>query len=377
MMKWIERQRNITDFTLSSIWRRKGKNTILVIVYTGVIFLLASVILFTGSLKKEAMHVLQDSPDLIVQRMMGGRHDIVPVDYINSIRKITGVTKAQSRLWGYYYDPVVGANYTVMAPADPAVDPGQMMIGEGVARTRQSAAGDALEFRTFDGKIMSLTVKETLSSESELVSSDLALISEADFRKLFGMPKGFATDIAVWVKNPKERSTIALKVAGLFPETRQILKEEILRTYDAVFDWRGGMMIVILTSALLSFLILAWDKASGLGPEEKKEIGILKAIGWETSDILLMKFWEGMIISLCSLLAGLLLAYAHVFFASAFIFESALKGWSVLYPRFTLTPDINPFELSVLVFLSVIPYTVMTIVPAWRAATIDPDVMMR
>jgi ABC-type lipoprotein release transport system permease subunit len=36
--------------------------------------------------------------------------------------------------------------------------------------------------------------------------------------------------------------------------------------------------------------------------EEKREIGILKAIGWETSDIIRMKFWEGLVVSLSSFL---------------------------------------------------------------------------
>lgn len=377
MNKWIERQRHITDFTLSSLWRRKGKNAILVIVYTAVIFLLASVIFFTSSLKKEAAFVLQDSPELIVQRMMGGRHDVIPVVYVEKIRQITGITAATPRLWGYYYDPIVGANYTVMVPADATVASGRVVVGAGVSRMLKVWEGDSMEFRASDGKLLSFVIAKTLAAESELVSADLILMSETDFRHLFGMPEGFATDIAVWVKNPKERPTAALKVARIFPDTRQILKEEILRTYEAAFDWRSGMMIVILTSSLFAFLILAWDKASGLGPEEKKEIGILKAIGWETSDVLLMKFWEGIAVSLSALLTGVLLAYAHVYFASAFIFETALKGWSVLYPRFTLTPDIHPFELAVVFFLTVVPYTVMTIVPAWRAATVDPDSMMR
>ena len=33
--------------------------------------------------------------------------------------------------------------------------------------------------------------------------------------------------------------------------------------------------------------------------------------------------------------------------------------------------------LAILFFFTVIPYTVATIIPAWRAATIDPDVVMR
>lgn len=377
MNKWLERQRHITDFTLSSLWRRKGKNALLVLVYIGVIFLLASVILFTNSLKYEARQVLQDAPDLIVQRMMGGRQDVIPIQYAEKIKTITGVAAAMPRLWGYYYDPVTGANYTVMVPADAPPEAGRIDVGAGVSRVLKAWEDDSIEFRNSAGGLMSLTIARTLAPETELVSADLILMSEKDFRSLFGMPAGVATDIAVRVTNPKERSTAAVKVAGLFPETRQILKEEILRTYEAAFDWRSGMMIVILTASLLAFLILAWDKASGLGPEERREIGILKAIGWETSDIILMKFWEGLIISLSALLAGFVLAYAHVYFASAFIFESALKGWSVLYPRFNLTPAVDPYALVVVFFLTVVPYTVMTIVPAWRAATVDPDSMMR
>ena len=127
----------------------------------------------------------------------------------------------------------------------------------------------------------------------------------------------------------------------------------------------------------MAFGILAWDKASGLSSEERREIGILKAIGWETSDVLLMKFWEGMVISLTSFFMGVMLSYVHLYFASAALFEPVLKGWSVLYPRFRMTPSLDVFELSVLFFLSVVPYTVATIIPAWKAATSDPDTVMR
>jgi len=377
MGKLIERQRNILDFTLSSLFRRKGKNTSLFIIYTLFVFMLASVVFFTHALKREASIILKDAPEMIIQRSIAGRHDLIPVAYQDRIRDIRGITSVRSRLWGYYYDPVVGANYTLIVPEKYGYERGSIVIGEGISRTRLAYPGDDLEFRAFDGSMMELQIQDVFPAESELVSSDLMLISKDDFRRLFGMSKEYATDLMVHIKNPREFSTIALKVSELLPDTRIILREEILRTYDSIFNWRGGMMVFFLTGALLAFLIFVWDRASGLSQEEKREIGILKAIGWETSDVILMKFWEGLVISLSAFLAGIILAYCHVFFTDSKLFTPALKGWAVLYPAFKLLPFIDLSQVATLFFLSVVPYTVATIIPSWAAATIDPDTVMR
>jgi ABC-type lipoprotein release transport system permease subunit len=71
------------------------------------------------------------------------------------------------------------------------------------------------------------------------------------------------------------------------------------------------------------------------------------------------------------------MAYLHIFVTDSMLFVPVLKGWSVLYPDFKLTPFISAYEMAVLFFLTVIPYTVATIVPSWRSATIDPDSVMR
>ena len=83
------------------------------------------------------------------------------------------------------------------------------------------------------------------------------------------------------------------------------------------------------------------------------------------------------VVASTSFLAGTILAYVHVFFTSASLFIPVLKGWSVLYPQFRLTPFINPGHIATLFFLTVVPYTVTTIIPSWRAATIDPDSVLR
>ncbi len=377
MAGWFEKQRSILDFTLSSLLRRKGKNFALLTVYTLVVFLLASVMFFTHALRREASLILAGAPEMVVQRLAAGRHELVPGRYADAIRSIRGVSDVHGRLWGYYYDPVSGANYTVVVPREDPPKVGEIAIGAGIARLRRAAPGDLFPFRRSDGTPAALVVGRILSPRSELASSDLVLVSERDFRSLFGMPPGVYTDIALTIRNAKEVTTVAGKILRRLPDTRPISRSEILRTYDTIFNWRSGIVVVILAAAILAFIIFAWDRASGLSSEERKEIGILKAVGWETADVLTMKFWEGTVISLLSFLAGVCLAYAHVFFTPAALFAPVLKGWSTLYPDFRLAAFIDPYQAATLFFLTVAPYTVATIVPSWRAATIDPDAVMR
>jgi len=376
-MSRIDKHRNILDFALSSLLRRKRKNIALVIMYTSLIFILASVIFFTEAIKREACILLENSPEMIVQKTMAGRHDLIPDDYIRSIESIRGVQSVRGRLWGYYYEPTRGANYTLTVPEDFSFGKGYIAIGKGVSRTLEAGKGDLVPFRAYNGSYVSLEVADVMTAESEIISSDLVLLSEPDFREISGAPGGFFTDLGVRVRNAKELPVIADKIRRVLPDTRPILKNEIVKTYETIFDWRGGIVMVILMSAVFAFVILAWDKATGLSSEEKREIGILKGIGWETSDVLWLKFWEGAVVSLTSFFLGVILAYVHVFLASFILFEPVLKGWSVLYPEFRLVPFIDPFQIMTIFFLTVLPYTAATIVPSWRAATIDPDSVMR
>jgi ABC-type lipoprotein release transport system permease subunit len=373
----IERHRHIIDFTLSSLLRRKGKNGALLLVYTLMVFVLASVLFFTHALKREAALVLKDAPEIVVQHTLTGRYQTIPVAWGDSIGKINGVISVRPRLWGYHYDTLLMANYTLMVPAENPPKPGSIDLGSGISRSHGASSGDMIALVGHDGAPRMFTIRKVLDSESTLLTSDLILLSEKDYRDFSGIPADQATDLTLRVRNPREYATIAEKITRMYPDTRPIMRSEILRTYDAVFGWRSGLVIVIFSAAALAFAIFAWDKATGLSAEERREIGILKAVGWETSDILLMKFWEGTAISLTAFLVGVILAYAHVFFTSSALFAPVLKGWSTLYPSFRLTPFIDFGQVATLFFLTVVPYTITTIVPSWRAATIDPDAVMR
>lgn len=376
-MAWIERQRYCIDFALSSLMRQWKKNLALTAVYTLVVFFLSSVLFFTQAIRREASIVLEGSPDIVVQRLVAGRQDLIPARCMEQLRKITGVTDVRGRLWAYYFDAATSANYTIIATEKPAPEQGFLIMGQGVARAFKAGRGDLVALRGYDGSYRSFEVRDTFSSTSELVSADLIELSQEDFRSLFGIRETQYTDISLKAGNARERIVIARKIQRLFPDLRPILKDEILRTYEAAFAWRSGILLVILSGAVFAFLILAWDKATSLSMEERKEIGILKAIGWNTGEVIAMKSWEGLIISLSSFLAGITLAYVHVFFASSSIFEPVLKGWAVIYPRFSLLPALDPCQIAALLFLTVIPYTVATIIPSWLASTIEPDSAMR
>jgi nitrous oxide reductase accessory protein NosL len=109
------------------------------------------------------------------------------------------------------------------------------------------------------------------------------------------------------------------------------------------------------------------------GPMGKELIPFAQRAQAEERDEVLRTF----VVSLTAFLAGVLVAYLHVFVSSAALFEPVLKGWAVLYPRYDLVPHIDPYQLLALFFLTVVPYTVATVVPSWNAATVDPDLIMR
>lgn len=380
MKHWVRRQRALADYTLAALARRRAKNIGLVAIYALVVFTIASAMLFATALRHEADVVLAEAPELIVQNLVMGRHDLISGEHVDELAAIRGVAGAQGRLWGYFYDAVNGANYTLMVPLDPALvpPPGEAIIGEAIPKSRDMFwDGAPLFLSRFPGDLVKFDVARRLETDSALVSTDLILIGEEDFRAFFDLPPGVYTDIAVTIRNTREIDTIVKKAGALLPQARFVTRDEIRRTYQKLFSWREGIMVALVAASVLAFVIFAAEKASGLSADEAREIGILKAIGWNTSDVIAMKLWEGALISVGAFLIGTVAGYAHVFFFGASLFAPVLKGWSVIYPDFDLTPMIDGIQLSALFFLTVLPYTAATLVPIWRVASADPDQVMR
>lgn len=137
------------------------------------------------------------------------------------------------------------------------------------------------------------------------------------------------------------------------------------------------MWAALLLSCVAAFAILVWDKATGLSTEEYRTIGVLKAVGWKTADVLELKFWEGAVVSGLSVLTGLLAAQIHLIVFDGALFARVVKGWSVMFPDFDLAPGLDVYTMLVCLPLVVVPYVVASLVPTWRASVTDPDSVMR
>lgn len=379
----------IIDYAITSLFRRRYKSLAIITAFTIVVTALASILLFSDSLKIEAAYVLESAPDLIVQRTVGGRHDLIPIEYAEKIKKIPGVGTVSPRYWGYYYDPLTEANYTVQGIDANTKKTLQLLdgrlpssneecaIGAGVAEIKKTGTGGELILVDSSNTGVLYEVVGVFRTDSSLLTNDLIILPNDAVIDFFGYPPRKATDVAVQVYNKNELQTVATKVKKILPDSRPITKTELVRTYEMVFNWRSGMMLTVFSAALIAFCILAFDKATGISADEKQEIGILKALGWGTSEVLALKFWEGLIISLTSFLLGTLAGYIHVFNFDAFFLATVIKGWSVVFPDFHLTPHLDLYLVFTLGFLTIIPYVASTVVPAWKTAITDPETIMR
>jgi len=394
--KGLEKQFNILDFSLSSLWRRKLKNLGIMLVFALVIFLLGSFQMLTGALTNSAEAVLKNTPEITIQKMSAGRQEAIPLAYVEKLHSIYGIRAIIPRVWGYYFDESNLANYTVLALDSDLLPNGSelnltLVFGHFPKRTESGTAvigrsiQDILELqerRVFslfrpDLTLKSFNVVGLFSRQTDLLTNDLIVMNLDDARDLFAMPTSMVTDLCAYVANPAEIETIAKKIAVMLPDTRVLTKTQIQKTYQVVFSWRSGFASICLLTALIAFAILAWDKASGLSLEEKREIGILKILGWETGDIMAVRFWESTLVSSLAFILGCTAAYIHVAFFDATLLKPVMVGWSVIHPPFKLLPAITLGDLMLIFTLSVLPYLAATVIPAWRCSTVPPDSVIR
>jgi lipoprotein-releasing system permease protein len=377
MSRGLHRHGRVIRYVAGSLRRRWRKNVVLVGVYGLVIFALASVVFLTQSLTHESVAALSAAPEIMVQWLSAGRHGLTPVQDVGALTRIAGVRAVVPRYWAYHTDEATGETLLLRVPEGRQLREDEATAGAEVLHRRGIAVGGSLHLRGYAGESLVLTISGVAETSTPLESAAAIHVSEGAFRALTGMPEGQATDLVLRVRNRRELSTIATKIGEGQPAARPIIRDELVRTYTSVFNWRSGVIIATLLVPVLAFILFAWDKAAGLSPDERREIGILKAIGWETSDVILLKSYEAFAVSVAAFLLGGALAVTSLALPQPPVVLPALLGWSTLYPPFRPGVAVGAYQVATLFFLVVFPYLVATVVPAWRAATTDPDLVMR
>lgn len=388
----------LLEFTIKSLKRRLVKKVSVIIIFSFLVFLLVSVFSISSSIKKELGISVDALPELIVQKMSGGRQSLIPSERTYEIATIPGVTSAYERVWGYYYFINENVNFTIVGldfdldsykkkysdiinfyseKVDTASKP-TMIIGSGVKKLLdKNFYRNYYNFTKVSGGRMETKIIGSFTDESSMETNDIILMPESYVRELFNTPNNLANDIIVKVPNPNEIDVVKQKLQFMYPDCRIVSKTDIASSYQNIFDYKSGLFLALLISSFVAFFILVYDKTSGLSNEYRREIGILKAVGWKTENILQMEFIEGGLISLFSFFFGTGLALFYVYSLQAPILRDLFTGVSKLKPSFNLIPIVD-FQILFLIFILTVPiYIMATIIPSWRAAIIDADEVMR
>ena len=387
----------LVEFALFSLLRKGGKSLFVFSLLTFLIFLLASVLFIADGIKAELNATLKTLPDITLQRLQAGKVVNTPLSRLDALWEIEGVSAVVPRVWGYYYFKPAGVNFSLVGIDDftPIYTEGLqkivdehnvkalekeegMLVGAGVKEVLQAFHYEHFfNFVSASGTWKRVQIAGVFDTKLSLQANDMILLPTKSLYEIFGISKEEATDVVLRVSNPLEIPTVVSKINRLYPDMRAITKEDIRVSYQSIFDYKSGFFLSLFVVSAFSFLMIIYDKLSGLSSEERREIGVLKALGWSVDDILKERFYESFILCLGAFLLALALSMAYVFFLEAPLLRSLFSGYSTLKPSFELPFTFNIAMLILLFLLSVPVYVAAVMIPSWRASILDADEVLR
>jgi ABC-type lipoprotein release transport system permease subunit len=310
---------------------------------------------------------------------------------------ISGVTGVSDRVWGFYPFDYLNTNLTIVGVDifEPGISEtlkevtnglnimslrsgGSMLIGSQLQSIlRQIYDKDEFSFQKPNGEYVTLHTAGVFNTKSQMISTGTIITDKNTASVILGIPDGMSTDIAVNVANQQEISTVQEKIENMSPSLRVITKEVIGASYQNMFDYKGGIFLLFFISSIFTFFVIIFDRLSNVSGTETKETAILKAVGWTTSDVLKVRLYESVIISVTAYISAVLLSLIYVFALQAPGLKNIFMGYSYLKPHFTIPFVIEP-AVYISVFLITVPvYAASVIIPSWRAASIDSGEVIR
>jgi ABC-type lipoprotein release transport system permease subunit len=352
-------------------------------------------------IEAQAEESVRFGADLYVTGNQFGRPTPIPLESANRIRTLDGVTDVVPRIVG---EVILGKDreHAVLVGLPPerlrewadCIDgepprnggPNELVVGTMIARRLNLHVGSMLlPFYHNDRAERISRVVGVFKPDSPIWQANLILTTFETAANVFDQ-EGLATDLLVTCREGYEAPVsheVEQGLAFTHPQglgivrTRVTAREDLRALLPRGLLHREGIFnlhfVLIFVVGILVVLV-----TSGLGlTERRREIGILKATGWQTDEILLRSLVESLCLAIVGGCVSLLLAWVwlHVFngFAIAGVFLAGVDWTPQLTVPFRLTPV--PAMLAFLLALAVVLSG--TLYSSWRAAIVPSRETMR
>ncbi len=395
----MSRFKNLLNYALNCIQRYKIRTAVILICLVVSASVFSSVAFIKDGLTREGELSLKYSPDLTVQGVESGRLTTVNLAYIGYVQEAPSIRAVVPRIWGYANIGntllvVVGvdlSNPAVNASAAYPLESGSfinsdsnrsVVIGKGVANLLGLSVGDMITILTESNQPRTYLVSGIFNSESSIYSADMILMDINEARDFFDMPQDRVTDIMIYVSNIDETqkkaivNIVAREISDL-PNCRVVTKNLLLQAQEASYGDRSGFFSVVWYVILVAVAIIAFNQTVVVGHESKFEVGLLKALGFSTTDIIQVRLVESLLLGT---IAGALGLAFGIFFDSVLgapMVSDFMMGWATLYPNFQVPVAISLNTVLFTFAVTIVPLMFATVIPSWLNATVDPDIAMR
>jgi len=388
---------NRLNFLLILLIAYRKKYISIFIISSLLVALVGSVVFITASIKKDIYATLDAQADFTLQRYRGGKVLDTPQEWVDQFLGFNGVQKAQGRIYGmHFYEPnetyfmIVGIDFydnEIVKNLKKVVDNididkflarKNMIIGSGVKSFfDEYHYFDYYIFRPPDRGKEKVYIYDEFDNSTNIVSNDLIIMDIDLARKILGVPEGYVTDIILDVPNPDERETLYTKLRIAHFNMRIIEKKDIKNHYENLYNYKGGIFLVLYIIVLSTFLLILYHRYSMIKSVDAKEIAILRLSGWQIVEIVTFKMIENFIVIMSAYIFGIFLAYFFVYGLDAPLLRDIFIGYDNLSNSIAFSPDISVKELVTIFFIFVIPFMLTIVIPIWKISIEDVSDVLR
>ena len=362
------------NFTIILLLKDKASHFLSGAIFTFIIFILSSVLFISNSIKYDLLQTINSQPHIIVKNQKAGYQSTLNEEVLDELLQITGVSEISPRIEGYYYF-IQNDSYLHIYGHDTH-DEKSITIGNGVKNIFDKYYYKE-SFNFFqNGEKYTLKIQDNFSKHTNIISNNLILMNTEIAKSVLGLEEDEYTSLLVHIPNDSEVEYIANQIKVMYPHMKVFTNGKLHSNIEHMFFYKGGIFMIFYVVALISFFILLYKQVSSISSKIKKEIAILRAIGYSIKNIITLKLIQNSIVAMSSYIFGVLIAYIYVFIFHAPLLKNIFLGSSI-NNNITFTPHIN-FDILILLFLfTVIPFLASIIIPSWKVAISDMSEAMK